>query len=74
MPLALITGIATVALVYITINVAYFIVLDVDTMKSSNAVAAVSRARKLRAHFASFGVRSCLVSERSAAFRMRCRF
>lgn len=40
-PLALLSGIITVTVVYLTINIAYFVVLDVDTFKSSNAVAAV---------------------------------
>lgn len=40
-PLALLGGIFTVTLVYLTINIAYFVVLDVDTFTSSNAVAAV---------------------------------
>ncbi|WKX89892.1 hypothetical protein Q1695_009046 [Nippostrongylus brasiliensis] len=40
-PLALMTGILTVTAVYVSINVAYFVALDVDTVKSSNAVAAL---------------------------------
>lgn len=40
-PLALLTGILTVTAVYVSINVAYFVALDVDTVKSSNAVAAL---------------------------------
>ncbi|EYC20601.1 hypothetical protein Y032_0021g305 [Ancylostoma ceylanicum] len=40
-PLALLSGIATVTAVYVSINVAYFVALDVETVKSSNAVAAV---------------------------------
>jgi uncharacterized membrane protein len=40
-PLALLSGIGIVSAVYLAINVAYFAVLDVDTIKSSNAVAAV---------------------------------
>lgn len=43
MPLALLSGIFTVSAVYFSINLAYFAVLDVETVKSSNAVAAVSR-------------------------------
>jgi len=42
MPLALLSGIFIVSCVYFLINIAYFAVLDVETMKSSNAVAAVS--------------------------------
>lgn len=42
MPLALLSGILIVTAVYVSINVAYFVVLDVETVKSSNAVAAVS--------------------------------
>ena len=41
MPLALLSGISLVAIVYIAMNVAYFVVLDVETVKSSNAVAVV---------------------------------
>jgi hypothetical protein len=41
-PTALLSGIGIVTLVYLSINIAYFVVLDVETMKSSNAVAAVS--------------------------------
>lgn len=41
MPLALLFGIGTVTLIYLSINFAYFAVLDVETMKSSNAIAAV---------------------------------
>ncbi|KAL6730763.1 hypothetical protein Aduo_001704 [Ancylostoma duodenale] len=40
-PLALLSGIATVTAVYVSINVAYFVALDVETVKSSNAVAAL---------------------------------
>ncbi|KJH53293.1 amino acid permease [Dictyocaulus viviparus] len=40
-PLALLFGIATVTAVYVSINVAYFVALDVETVKSSNAVAAL---------------------------------
>lgn len=43
MSLAMLAGIGIVALVYIAINVAYFVVLDVDAMTDSHAVAAVSR-------------------------------
>ncbi|PAV68201.1 hypothetical protein WR25_19347, partial [Diploscapter pachys] len=39
MPLALLSGISLVAIVYLAMNVAYFVVLDVETVKSSNAVA-----------------------------------
>ncbi|PIO59298.1 hypothetical protein TELCIR_19242, partial [Teladorsagia circumcincta] len=39
-PLALLVGILTVTAVYVSINVAYFVALDVETVKSSNAVAA----------------------------------
>lgn len=42
MPMSLLSGIGIVTLVYLSINLAYFVVLDVETMKSSNAVAAVS--------------------------------
>lgn len=41
MPLALLSGILIVSIVYFLINIAYFVVLDVETIKSSNAVAAV---------------------------------
>ena len=41
-PETLNSGIITVTLVYLTINIAYFVVLDVETFQSSNAVAAVS--------------------------------
>ncbi|KAK6043127.1 hypothetical protein COOONC_19368, partial [Cooperia oncophora] len=34
-------GILTVTAVYVSINVAYFVALDVETVKSSNAVAAL---------------------------------
>ncbi|CAD6184087.1 unnamed protein product [Caenorhabditis auriculariae] len=40
-PLALLFGIGVVTAVYVSINVAYFVVLDVETVKSSNAVAAL---------------------------------
>ncbi|CAI5440432.1 unnamed protein product [Caenorhabditis angaria] len=40
-PLALMSGIGIVTAVYVAINVAYFVVLDVDTVKSSDAVAAI---------------------------------
>ncbi|KAK6010758.1 hypothetical protein OSTOST_24175, partial [Ostertagia ostertagi] len=40
-PLALLVGILTVTAVYVSINVAYFVALDVETVKSSNAVAAL---------------------------------
>ncbi|KAJ1347319.1 hypothetical protein KIN20_002351 [Parelaphostrongylus tenuis] len=40
-PLALLSGIATVTAVYVSINVAYFVALDVEAVKSSNAVAAL---------------------------------
>ncbi|CAJ0946171.1 unnamed protein product, partial [Mesorhabditis belari] len=40
-PMALLGGIATVTSVYVLINIAYFVVLDVETVKSSNAVAAL---------------------------------
>ncbi|KAK5965043.1 Amino Acid Transporter [Trichostrongylus colubriformis] len=40
-PLALLVGILTVTAIYVSINVAYFVALDVDTVKSSNAVAAL---------------------------------
>uniref|UniRef100_A0AC35U130 AA_permease domain-containing protein n=1 Tax=Rhabditophanes sp. KR3021 TaxID=114890 RepID=A0AC35U130_9BILA len=46
-PLALLSGIIVVTLVYISINVAYFVALDTDTMKSSNAVAAIFSAKTL---------------------------
>uniref|UniRef100_A0A0K0DTX7 AA_permease domain-containing protein n=1 Tax=Strongyloides stercoralis TaxID=6248 RepID=A0A0K0DTX7_STRER len=46
-PLALLSGIIVVALIYISINIAYFVALDVDTMKSSNAVAAIFSAKTL---------------------------
>lgn len=41
-PLALLSGLVIVALVYLAMNIAYFAVLDVETVKASNAVAAVS--------------------------------
>ncbi|KAI1710819.1 amino acid permease domain-containing protein [Ditylenchus destructor] len=47
MPLALLTGILTVSLVYFAMNIAYFAVLDVETMKSSNAVAALFSQKTL---------------------------
>ncbi|CAD5209629.1 unnamed protein product [Bursaphelenchus xylophilus] len=47
MPLALLSGIGTVTVIYLSINVAYFAVLDVETMKSSNAVAAMFSQRTL---------------------------
>jgi amino acid transporter len=47
MPTALLTGIGIVTLVYLSINMAYFVVLDVDTMKSSNAVAALFSQKTL---------------------------
>lgn len=47
MPTALLSGIGIVTLVYLSINIAYFVVLDVETMKSSNAVAAVSSVKSL---------------------------
>ncbi|CAD5206642.1 unnamed protein product [Bursaphelenchus okinawaensis] len=47
MPLALLSGIGTVTLIYMSINVAYFAVIDVETMKSSNAVAALFSQRTL---------------------------
>uniref|UniRef100_A0A914VEG1 Uncharacterized protein n=1 Tax=Plectus sambesii TaxID=2011161 RepID=A0A914VEG1_9BILA len=40
MPLAMLAGIGIVAVVYVAINVAYFVVLDVDAMSDSHAVAA----------------------------------
>uniref|UniRef100_A0A0K0DBL0 Amino acid permease/ SLC12A domain-containing protein n=1 Tax=Angiostrongylus cantonensis TaxID=6313 RepID=A0A0K0DBL0_ANGCA len=40
-PLALLSGIVTVTAVYVSVNVAYFVALDVETVKSSNAVAAL---------------------------------
>ncbi|CAK5010187.1 unnamed protein product [Meloidogyne enterolobii] len=43
-PLALLSGILIVFLAYFCINIAYFAVLDVETMKSSNAVAASALA------------------------------
>jgi uncharacterized membrane protein len=45
--MALLSGIGIVTLVYLSINMAYFVVLDVDTMKSSNAVAALFSQRTL---------------------------
>uniref|UniRef100_A0A915E9J0 Uncharacterized protein n=1 Tax=Ditylenchus dipsaci TaxID=166011 RepID=A0A915E9J0_9BILA len=47
MPLALLSGILIVSVVYFAINIAYFAVLDVDTMKSSNAVAALFSQKTL---------------------------
>lgn len=41
MPLALLSGIFIVSIVYFSVNVAYLTVLDVETIKLSNAVAAV---------------------------------
>ncbi|KAI6179489.1 hypothetical protein M3Y98_00616000 [Aphelenchoides besseyi] len=46
-PMALLSGIGIVAFVYVLMNVAYFAVLDVETMKSSNAVAALFSQRTL---------------------------
>lgn len=43
MPLALLSGIAVVTSTYVAINIAYFVVLDIETIKSTNAVAAVSK-------------------------------
>lgn len=40
-PFALLTGISVVTAIYVAINVAYFVVLDVETVKQSDAVAAV---------------------------------
>ncbi|MFH4981140.1 hypothetical protein AB6A40_007849 [Gnathostoma spinigerum] len=47
MPLAIIIGMSTVAGIYIAINVAYFVVLDVDTMKTSTAVASTFAEQKM---------------------------
>ncbi|KAK0424539.1 hypothetical protein QR680_008715 [Steinernema hermaphroditum] len=49
MPLALLSGILLVTVVYLSINISYFIVLDVDTIKSSNAVAALFSQKTLGA-------------------------
>uniref|UniRef100_A0A914L9P1 Amino acid transporter n=1 Tax=Meloidogyne incognita TaxID=6306 RepID=A0A914L9P1_MELIC len=46
-PLALLSGILIVFLAYFCINIAYFAVLDVETMKSSNAVAALFSQKTL---------------------------
>uniref|UniRef100_A0A1I8ABX1 AA_permease domain-containing protein n=1 Tax=Steinernema glaseri TaxID=37863 RepID=A0A1I8ABX1_9BILA len=46
-PLALMSGILLVTVVYLSINISYFIVLDVDTIKSSNAVAALFSQKTL---------------------------
>ncbi|CEF65307.1 Amino acid/polyamine transporter I family-containing protein [Strongyloides ratti] len=46
-PLALLSGIIVVATIYIFINIAYFVALDAETMKSSNAVAALFSAKTL---------------------------
>uniref|UniRef100_A0A914MUL7 Amino acid transporter n=1 Tax=Meloidogyne incognita TaxID=6306 RepID=A0A914MUL7_MELIC len=46
-PLALLSGISIVFLAYFCINIAYFAVLDVETMKSSNAVAALFSQKTL---------------------------
>ncbi|CCD68122.1 Amino Acid Transporter [Caenorhabditis elegans] len=40
-PFALLTGISVVTAIYVAINVAYFVVLDVETVKQSDAVAAI---------------------------------
>lgn len=47
MPLALLSGILIVSIVYFLINIAYFVVLDVETIKSSNAVAALFSQKTL---------------------------
>jgi hypothetical protein len=39
--LALISGIFVVAVVYMTINVSYFVVLDLDAIRDTDAIAAV---------------------------------
>uniref|UniRef100_A0A914GV42 Uncharacterized protein n=1 Tax=Globodera rostochiensis TaxID=31243 RepID=A0A914GV42_GLORO len=46
-PLALLSGILIVFLIYFCINVAFFAVLDIHTMKTSNAVAALFSQRTL---------------------------
>ncbi|KAH7718516.1 AAT-5 protein [Aphelenchoides avenae] len=46
-PLALLSGLIIVALVYLAMNIAYFAVLDVETVKASNAVAALFSQRTL---------------------------
>ncbi|KAI3413853.1 hypothetical protein GPALN_011331 [Globodera pallida] len=46
-PLALLSGILIVFLIYFCVNVAFFAVLDIHTMKTSNAVAALFSQRTL---------------------------
>jgi amino acid transporter len=46
-PAALLSGIAVVTLVYVCLNISFFAVLDVETMKSSNAVAALFSQRTM---------------------------
>ncbi|KAL3117249.1 hypothetical protein niasHT_007652 [Heterodera trifolii] len=46
-PLALLSGILIVFLIYFCINIAFFAVLDIHTMKTSNAVAALFSQRTL---------------------------
>ncbi|CAB3408742.1 unnamed protein product [Caenorhabditis bovis] len=46
-PLALLSGIIVVSSVYVAINLAYFVVLDVETVKHSDAVAAVFSSETL---------------------------
>lgn len=47
MPLAVILGMTAVAVIYLAINVAYFVVLDVEQIKNSEAVASTFAAVKL---------------------------
>lgn len=71
--MALLTGISIVTLVYLSINIAYFVVLDVDTMKSSNAVAAVSYLTFFFGIFTT-NIFSCSVKKHWEAFHMRSLF
>jgi L-type amino acid transporter 5 len=42
LPVALISGIFLVAIIYITMNIAYFTVLELDVIRDTDAIAAVS--------------------------------
>ena len=42
MPLAIILGMLSVAVIYLSTNVAYFVVLNTDQIRGSEAVASVS--------------------------------
>ena len=42
MPLAIILGMLTVAVIYLATNISYFVVLTVDQIRNSEAVASVS--------------------------------